>query len=286
MSGLDLRPLSTGEILDRTFTLYRRHFLFFVGLAAIPEVPAVAVNLASMSRINDPSTAFSVASLIVVYFFSLLAYVFSQGGAVVAVSHLYMGHSITIAESLRRTGKRFVTITAILIMNAVTVGAGLVFLIAPGVFLLCRLLVSVPVALIEGRRAGDSLSRSFRLTEEYGGRAFLILLLYFVLMMGAGTIESLPVAVSFISQGPAALASQSTLALTQILSFVVSSLVTPILLISISVFYYDLRVRKEAYDLQVMMGPPPAPDAPPPPPAEGPVPARAEPPPLGPPDLP
>ena len=32
MSTLDLRPLSIGELLDRTFSLYRRHFILFVGI--------------------------------------------------------------------------------------------------------------------------------------------------------------------------------------------------------------------------------------------------------------
>jgi hypothetical protein len=34
MPELDLRPLSLGEILDRTFTLYRRNFLLFFGITA------------------------------------------------------------------------------------------------------------------------------------------------------------------------------------------------------------------------------------------------------------
>ena len=36
MPELDLRPLSLGEIPDRTFTLYRRNFLLFTGIIAIP----------------------------------------------------------------------------------------------------------------------------------------------------------------------------------------------------------------------------------------------------------
>jgi hypothetical protein len=32
-------------------------------------------------------------------------------------------------------------------------------------------------------------------------------------------------------------------------------LAQPILLIATSIFYYDLRVRKEAFDLQLMMNP-------------------------------
>lgn len=35
-AGYDLRPLSTGEVLDRTFQLYRSRFALFASLAALP----------------------------------------------------------------------------------------------------------------------------------------------------------------------------------------------------------------------------------------------------------
>jgi hypothetical protein len=41
----DLHPLSLGELLDRTFTYYRRHFWTLVGIMAIPQVLIVAVNV-------------------------------------------------------------------------------------------------------------------------------------------------------------------------------------------------------------------------------------------------
>src|SRR5271156_4462800 len=44
----ELRPLTTGEILDRTFFLYRSNFWLYVGLASI----AASVNvLASIARL-------------------------------------------------------------------------------------------------------------------------------------------------------------------------------------------------------------------------------------------
>ena len=45
------------------------------------------------------------------------------------------------------------------------------------------------------------------------------------------------------------------LALTNVGSFVAGVLVSPFLTIATAVFYYDLRVRKEAFDLQLMMNP-------------------------------
>jgi hypothetical protein len=47
-SGFDLRPLSIGDILDRTFLLYRRYFPLFLGITAIPQVFVLAWNLAQV----------------------------------------------------------------------------------------------------------------------------------------------------------------------------------------------------------------------------------------------
>jgi hypothetical protein len=43
--------------------------------------------------------------------------------------------------------------------------------------------------------------------------------------------------------------------LAQVGGTIASTLTTPFLLIATSVFYFDLRVRKEAFDLQFMMDP-------------------------------
>jgi hypothetical protein len=43
--------------------------------------------------------------------------------------------------------------------------------------------------------------------------------------------------------------------LAQVGAFVANVLVVPVLTIASAILYYDLRVRKEAFDLQVMMPP-------------------------------
>ena len=48
MATLDLRPLSLGELLDRTFFLYRRHFVLFAGSSAIPYSIFLVINLATV----------------------------------------------------------------------------------------------------------------------------------------------------------------------------------------------------------------------------------------------
>ena len=45
MEAADLRPLSLGELLDRTFRLYRNHFALFVGIMAIPAAFWLPLNV-------------------------------------------------------------------------------------------------------------------------------------------------------------------------------------------------------------------------------------------------
>jgi len=40
-----LRPLRLGQLLDRTFSLYRRNFLLFIGLSTIPVVILCAMSV-------------------------------------------------------------------------------------------------------------------------------------------------------------------------------------------------------------------------------------------------
>src|SRR5579884_3948758 len=97
MTGLDLRPLSTGEILDRTFSLYRRHFLLFMGISAIPQVLVVALNLTQTLYLGGPGSRYFGSMLmyglfiLVVAVVGVVAYLFSQGGTILAVSELYLG---------------------------------------------------------------------------------------------------------------------------------------------------------------------------------------------------
>ena len=269
MTGLDLRPLSLGEVLDRTFSLYRRHFLLFVGIAAIPNLVKLAITLGSLpflqaslgstggpfgiaAAILSPSMVlFSLVSLLV----TILVYLLTQGGTIFAVSELYLGRTTTIAASLRSSWALIGSLFGVALLNGLAVFGAALFLVIPGIYVACRLLVCIPTAVIEKRGPGDSLSRSWNLTRDFAGRAFVSSLGYLAISFGVGALIGAPVGlfVATARRDPSAL--QGLQALLQVVTTGVNVLLSPLLLIATSVFYYDLRVRKEAFDLQFMMDP-------------------------------
>lgn len=257
MTGLDLRPLTMGEILDRTFSLYRRHFLLFIGISGIPQILVLAFSIAQIFYTPRTFRAMIVNLGVALAFVvvSLVAYLFSQGGAILAVSDLYLGRPTTIGASLRSVWDDFGSLLGVVILNGMAVMFSLLLLILPGIYVACRLLVCVPSALIEKRGPSESLSRSFALTEGNAGRSFVILLLSVVLAWGAQGLFAWPFAIAAtLAKGDPSMA-RIWATLMQVGSSTAAILVSPILLIATSVFYYDLRIRKEAFDLQFMLDP-------------------------------
>lgn len=261
---LDLRPLSLGEILDRAFSMYRRHWLLFVGISAVPQILSFAFAVlgpqaatTTAGTVNFDLAAALNQLLFTVVYLVVLAFVllFTQGGTTVAVSELYLGRAISIAEALRRVGKDIFRLFGVLILYFLVIFCGFILLIIPGIYWLCRLLVCYPVAIIERPGPGKSISRTFSLTKGFAGRAFAIVVMSIVLTLAAQALFSLPFRIPL----GAAANDPGALRFWQILEAfgraVGGALVAPIPLIANSIFYYDLRVRKEAFDLQLMMNP-------------------------------
>jgi hypothetical protein len=97
----------------------------------------------------------------------------------------------------------------------------------------CRLLVCIPAALLEDLWPSDSLSRSWALTRDEAGPAFLVLFLYFVLFLVASSIFQFPFS---LMQGFSQAGGSSSAALwaelRKVGQFVATVLVTPYLTIA------------------------------------------------------
>jgi hypothetical protein len=273
MADLNLRPLSLGEILDRTFSLYRKNFVLFLGINALPQLLVLALKLAQTLLMpaggitpggggplqTSPAAglmAFGLIGAIVAIVVYLVSYLFAQGGTVYAVSELYLGRSTTIGASLSRMKGQLLSLLGVTILNGLAIMGGFIFLIIPGIYIACRLITCVPAALLEDIGPRDSLSRSFFLTKDNAGRAFVIYLLYVIMIYAAMFLFMFPFAFLL---GLAMVKDPSTVRtwmfMTNIGEFLATVLVSPFLTIATAVFYYDLRVRKEAFDLQFMMNP-------------------------------
>src|SRR5688572_18869080 len=107
--SIDLRPLTLAELLDRSFSLYRRHFWPFVGIMAVPSLlmlfVAVGVqfitpqNPAAAGGQPDPRQIISFAiwgglAMLIGTLAYWITYAIALGASTVAVSQLYRAEPV------------------------------------------------------------------------------------------------------------------------------------------------------------------------------------------------
>jgi len=302
-----LRPLSTSELLDRTFHLYKSNFLVFLGIAAIPQVGVFALRLADALWARQIIVTRGVR-IAVLYLAGFVAIEICHAATVNAVSDLHLGRGSNIWSAyasaknslLRVIGITLVAfalpfvlgvlvgVVAVVITVGLMVGLGLrdgtgtgpwIGLIAVFLILVAGPLFSinwwirwslvVPVTVLEGGGLRTSMRRSSRLTE---GRRWRLVVIY-LLVFGLTWIVVILLQTPFYSMvrwrsflQPASI-SKVAVVVAAISNFVSQSLVSPLLTIACTLIYYDERVRREGFDLQLMMSPfekvpPPAADVP------------------------
>jgi hypothetical protein len=270
MATADLRPMSLGEVLDRTFTIYRQNFLLFAGIMALPSLVILlfefAALLAGGSKLNRASPADLSAGVIGgaitgVLFFAAVGMVLfgiAQAATIWAVSELYLGRAASVREAYLNSKSRVWTVILVTIMVAVAtivVGGFFFFLLfTPGIYLACRLALSVSVAIVEKESAVTSMERSIELTKGNFWQIFLLLLLVGVLSYTVSMVLQLPVFFAAISAAMARRPVSASVSIYQyIAGFISQTLVGPIGTISVALMYYNLRVRKEGFDIQHLM---------------------------------
>jgi hypothetical protein len=268
MANVDLRPMSLGEVLDRTFTLYREHFLLFAGIMALPYLFVLILEFGFLligTSTFKPTATFSsglIGGIILgAAGFSVLWLVLfgvAQAATIWAVSELYLGRPASVREAYLSSKGRVWTVILITVMvSLATVLVGGIFfflLFTPGIYLGCRLALAVSVAIVEKESAVSSMERSMELTKGYFWQIFLLLLLVGTLSYAVSMMLQLPVLFLTISAAIAKRPVSAEVATYQyIAGFISQTVVGPIGTISAALMYYNLRVRKEGFDIQHLM---------------------------------
>jgi hypothetical protein len=297
MADADLRPMTLGEVLDRTFNLYKNHFWLFAGITALPFslllIAEVAVAATGSLTSNTPAThapALSPGALggmigggalvMILYFLMIGA---AHAATVFAVSDLYLSRPVSIRGSLSRVGWKVFRVLLLFFLIGLIIGVGvliaavfgvmigqpafiflgMLLLFVPAIILVCRTAVAIPAAMLEDLGAVRALERSVYLTKGHVMQIFVIFLLVVVATYVAILVLQMPLLILMMATAAAHKTPSFGLQLLQQLAaFVSQVLVGPIGTIAFSLMYYNLRVRKEAFDIQHLMASMPSDPAP------------------------
>lgn len=262
-----LRPLSIGELLDVAIKIYRRHakqLLKIVVYVVLPvHVLAIIVSVMTVPEGTTTVRQFGVttttttttdaggyvAAQLITGVLSAIATLIATAASVKAVSDAWMGVTPYWRESLRAAVRRAGALVWLVILAGALLLASAVAFFIPAIWLSVPCALAFPVLMVEDRRGFKAIRRGIELVRKrWWGTAAAIFLGYllasiitFILafVLAAVLVASNDSATSFaIANGIAGAAA--------------SVLTTPFTAAIITLAYYDLRVRKEGLDLELL----------------------------------
>jgi hypothetical protein len=254
-----LRPLTVGEILDQAFGLYRRYLPALVTIALVcTAVPQLGLSFIAVKATSPEGMVSVLPQYLLLAVALLILNQLAIGASTLVLAEGYLGRSLGTGESLRRAWGLIGQIIVLAMLTSLALGLGFLLLIIPGFILLGGLAVSTPALMIEpGLGATGAMSRSWELTRGSRGRMIVLLVvpvvIIWVLVMGmAMVLGIIAAAVGGLKAMTTSSPSLGFTVATEAISLVVRTFLTPLVYCVITVAYFDLRVRTEGFDLEVL----------------------------------
>jgi len=264
-AGPELRPLSIGEVLDVGIKIVWRNASTMLKIV-VPIVLPVSL-LSSLITVSAQDEEFGtvspttgevtydagdiwlyVTASIAAVVLSLLASTLATGACFKGIGDAYLGEKPSAATSLRYALRHLHSIVWVTVLGWILVILGFIACVLPSIWLYVSFALAVPVLLTEGVKGRKALGRSRRLVKGRWWPAFAIIFLGALLTgIVSLVIGGLLEAASLTNPD-----NNTVGVVTGTLgNTVATALTTPFSAAFVAVLYFDLRVRKEGFDLQL-----------------------------------
>jgi hypothetical protein len=249
------QKLDVGNVLTRTFEIYRDQFTLLV-----PAALALFFVVAVLNGIVL-TTGGLIATLLVLLIGTVATYWF-QGMVVEAVRDILDGRrDHTVGSLFQSAVPVILPLFLVGLLAGIAIAIGFILLIVPGLILLTIWAVLAPVVVVERTRVLEAFGRSRQLVKGHGWQVFGVIVILFLITAAASAIVQaifVGIADSFVGYFLADL--------------IVRVLVAPLSAIAAAVMYFELKARHgepvpgmEAAAAPAGVAPgAPAPQAPPP----------------------
>jgi hypothetical protein len=230
------RPRSITEIVDASFRFYRARFSDLLVVSALLFAPLALLRGIVPVSFQRP-----------VWFAGNLMYLVAEGAvAILVAATIERNQTLSAGDVFRELGGRWGKVIGASFASGLMVVIGFLLFIIPGIIVLSWTMVALPVAAIEGLSTGPAIERSRALARGRMGHVigtmFLVWLIALVLLFG--------VAISLgILFGMMGVPDR----VIDMIGEVLMIPLFPLIGVTVTLLYYDLRVRAEGADVAAMI---------------------------------
>ncbi len=271
-----MRPLTAGELLDAAFTAFRRNFgaLALCTLVAVVPVTILstlveasttedAFNFTTATVIDDDELGSYIAGQVVASILTFVASALATAACLRVVGGDVLGRRVGYAESLRTAFGRLGPIIWISILSGLAILGGVFLCIVGALWLAVMFSLATPALIFEDLRGTKAMGRSRALIKDNWWRVFgVLLVMYLIVFVIQGLLVG-GIGAAVLTNSENEVVNAVLLTAAEIVGYAAS---LPLLAALTAYIYFDLRVRKEGFDIQLlaerMGGETPPPSAP------------------------
>ena len=254
------RELGLGEVISKTFDVYRREFAkYFVLFAIVGVIVQVVITLAQQTfvlpnlPVNATPQQFSayfsalfgalLLLFVVIFVVNIVFSTIAEGSAVKLASEQITKGQASLGAAVKFAFSKLLSIWALSILVGIIVFLGFIALIVPGIILAIMYSLALPVLLIENKGVTESMGRSRQLVSHRWAKTFgTFLVLGIIVIIASLIFGAISAPLGIISP---------------VVNGILSAFYQPLFPILMAVYYYSNLARiSQPPPGQMPMGPP------------------------------
>lgn len=261
-----LRPLSLGEILDVSIKICLAHWRTLLKAVLVVVVPVQIIGtivnadytIDSLdfrgSSTQTPQETFEqinqyLGGLAIAAVLQILALLLATAACLRAIAQSYLGEQSDWRSSLSHAFRLAPSLLLLSLLYGLGLAVAFVLLVLPSIWLYVAWAFALPALLVEGLRGRKALGRSYHLVKGRWWRTFGVIAVGFILATILSTVAQ---AVFFVGIFAGEGNDAFVLVLSTIAGIAGLAVSTPFQAALLTVLYFDLRVRREGFDLELL----------------------------------
>lgn len=246
-----ITPMSIGEILSRGVSLFFTRFGVFLAIEVIMVSPTLVLQLAL------PELAMGIGALLFILPMLILGPI-GSAAMLHVIAQEYLGRPVSLGDAFKFALGRFLPLLGTSILASLGIMAGMLACCIPGIYLAIIWAFVSQIVVMEHIAGSTALGRSKDLVEGYFWQVFSVLLVVGLIVGFASAPISVTLTLALPFQGPPNPNNPFQVGLTSYLNFAINKVVATALngigqiftAICTTLLYFDLRNRKEAFDVE------------------------------------
>ena len=257
-----MRPLTAGELLDAAFSAVRRNFgtLALCTLVAVVPVTILstlveasttenAYDFTTATVIEDDEIGTYIAGAVISSILTFVASALATAACLRAVGGDVLGQRVGFGESLSAAFKLLGPIVLISILSGLAILGGAFLLLVGAIYFAVLFSLATPALMFEDLRGRKALGRSRALVKDNWWRIFgVLVVMYLIVFVLQGLLVG-GIGAAVLTDSDNEVVNAALLTAAEIAGYAVS---LPLLAALTAYIYFDQRVRKEGFDIQLL----------------------------------